>query len=667
MKHHTKPAAAAQPRPNRVALNWLLATLALVMAPHVARLPVWLSLLTACLLLWRFLAEHRGWRLPGRAVRLALTALVMFAIYRQYGSIFGRDAGVALLIVLVGLKSLEMRDRRDFALTVFLAYFLVLGGFLFWQSLWVGAYLVGVLALGTAALVRLYQPAVDARYALRLAGTLLFKALPLMLVVYLLFPRIHGSLWGLPQDAYSGLTGMSDRMHPGSIHSLALSDEIAFRVEFEGTPPRPDELYWRMLVFWDSDGQTWQPGTTDTLPPPAAYDALGPALRYTVTLEPSNQPWLPVLDLPGPPPAQARVLPGYTVSRAQPVRERLRYTLVSYPRYRTGALAPAERERALALPPQSARVAALAQRWRAENAAPAGVVQAALDHFRTQSFTYTLRPPLLGADPVDEFMFETRRGFCEHFATAFVALMRTAGVPSRVVAGYQGGARNPAGGYTIVTQADAHAWAEVWLDGRGWVRVDPTAVIAPERIEFGIDAVRRLEFRGLRLGELPGEALRQAIALGWPERAWRSARLYWDAANTAWNRWVLDYGPERQRRLLELLGFKAPTWLALAGTLFAGAVLVVLLLAALTFYRRRGRDPVAALYARFCARLARAGLPRAPHEGPLDFARRASAARPDLRRGIETITQLYVALRYGGAVETQRLRRLRSELRAFRA
>ncbi len=343
---------------------------------------------------------------------------------------------------------------------------------------------------------------------------------------------------------------------------------------------------------------------------------------------------MPALDLPAIRPRGARYQSDFTLEHREPIRERLNYTLTSYTRYNTGALDLAERARSLQLPENtSPRARALATQWQRESSGPQQVAQVALDYFRRENFVYTLSPPLLGDDPVDEFLFNTRRGFCEHYAAAFVTLMRAAGIPSRVVVGYLGGELNTAGDYLIVRQSDAHAWAEIWLPERGWVRVDPTGAIAPERIELGLDAVRRLEQQGLALGSLSNEAVRRALELGWFEHVARQARWYWDYTNLAWYRWVVDYGKERQERFLASLGLEDISWGRLAGLLTAGVLLITLAVCVVAVapekIHRPGAGGLSALLPQACARGPDARAIRrsaclcrtrgAPARGPGDF------------------------------------------------
>jgi transglutaminase-like putative cysteine protease len=630
----------------RAAGYWLLGAAVVVMIPHVARLPVWLSAVLVILFTWRFFIIQRAWAAPNRWLRWLLTAVLVFLLFRQYGTLFGRDAGSALLAAMLALKFMELQRLRDYVLSVLLIYFLIVVGLLYSQAMWLVIYLLAVFVLTTATLIRLAIPGARARFALRLAGVLLLQALPLMLAMHLLFPRLQGALWGMPQDAYAGLTGLSDEMAPGSIRELTLSDDVAFRAHFHGALPPPAQRYWRALVLWTTDGMKWTRGTDPHARP--SYEAQDIALSYSLTLEPSNKPWIPALDLPVQAPSGYRLGSGFVLEANVPVRERLSLELSAHTRYRMHTLDMAERHAALQLPVQiSPRVQALAEHWRTTKHKDAEVVQAALVYFRTEKYFYTLTPPELGDDPVDEFLFVTRRGFCEHYASSFVTLMRSAGIPARVVTGYQGGEYNPTGEYLIVRQLDAHAWAEVWLPDQGWVRVDPTAAIAPERIDYGADGLRRLLARGLSFGGVPPDALRAMLALDAFESARQQLRLSWDAANTAWQRLVLDYNQARQREFLALLGFEDVDPARLVGLLALLIALIMGLYVIATRQRVPRADPVQRAYLDFCYKLARNGLQRAPQEGALAYSERGAQLFPQHAAAIQAITALYLPLRYG--------------------
>jgi len=657
--------SGTEPSPDRRALIGLIVAGGIAVAPHGFELPVWVLPVFFVFALWRYVIERWSLYHPGRALRYALTALVVLVTYQQFHSLLGRDAGLSLLIALLGVKFLELKRFRDFRISAFLFYLVILGSFLYEQSLALGLYAFLAVLANTAALVQFAAPdALGVLPRMRLAAGLIIKAVPLMLLLYFLFPRLHGALWALPHDAGQSRTGLDDIMQPGDVNQLAESDALAMRVTFEGDPPPARERYFRALVLSETDGRRWQrgsmPGEASGLVP------RGPPVRYEVVLEPSHRRWLPALDLPLGEPPLARLRAGFTLEHREPVHERFRYTMTSYLRYSTPALSARERSAALQLPDAlSPRVLALARNWRTQYGSASEIANAALRMFRGETFVYTLSPPRLGDDPVDEFLFETRRGFCEHYAGAFVTLMRVAGVPARVVTGYQGGEMNEAGGYLILRQLDAHAWAEVWLEGSGWTRFDPTAAIAPERIELGSDAVRRMTAAGRPLGTLPlGDSLR-GIELGFFERGWLGARLYWDLANLAWYRWVTDFGPERQRGVLAVLGLERISMRALFLLMLAAVLSVALLYGLWLAHGRQRVDPVQRAYARFCRRLARAGVVRKPAEGPLALAARAIEVLPTMKPQIEKIIYCYIDARYS-ARGAMALRPLRLAVRAFR-
>jgi transglutaminase-like putative cysteine protease len=493
---------------------------------------------------------------------------------------------------------------------------------------------------------------------LRLASILLAQAAPLMLVLFLFFPRIEGPVWGLPEDAWTGMTGLSDNMSPGTISQLVQSEAPAFRARFTRRTPRPEQRYWRGPVLWRTDGRTWSSGDLDLLSRSTEHAPPGNAVafEYSITLEPHNKLWLLALDLPVQVSVPAIHTPDFQALAYRPVRKRLYYTATSYTQVDTGPLDSSLRTAALQLPERiSARVRNLARSWREHSTSDAELVRQALAYFNEQAFVYTLEPPPLGADPVDEFLFATQRGFCEHYAAAFVVLMRSAGIPARVVTGYQGGEYNPLGDYWLVRQSDAHAWAEVWLPDGGWQRVDPTAAVAPERIEHSLDTA------GAAAGAAASFRMPDNDLLG---RNLRKLRYLLDAMNNQWHEWVLSYGPQRQLEFLASLGIDRASWkhmalalLLLTGTLLLGISLWMLL------QKPAAQDPVERAWLQFCKRLARHGLARQPGEGPRDFARRVAAARPPLATRINAISRLYIALRYGkpanrATSDTARLQRM---------
>lgn len=638
-------------------LRWLLVALALVLAPLARDLQWWVPAVAVMLGLWRLHIALRRWALPRLRWMLPLTLLGTTGIFVGYGSLFGRDASISLLLVMLALKLLESNSRRDLTIAVFLGYFICVTGFLFSQSILSGLYMVLPVIVLTATLAGIHHPngSLVPAFKLRLSGMMLVQSMPLMLVLFVLFPRMPGPLWGVPQDAYRGMSGLSEDMSPGSISQLSRSDAVAFRAEFQGTPPPQQQRYWRGPVFWHYDGRTWRPGNEAQGLPVERVEQVAERVNYSVTLEPHNRRWLFMLDLPAITPADATLTHDYQLLARQPVRSRLRYAAGSHLDYRLQtALTDEMRARALQLPQDSnPQTRALGSRWRAEAPEPAEIARRALDMFRREPFVYTLTPPLLGADSVDQFLFSTRRGFCEHYAGSFVFLMRAAGVPARVVTGYQGGEFNPAGNYVLVTQAEAHAWAEIWLEDRGWVRVDPTAAVSPQRIELSMAAA-------LPAGEPVPVMMRG-------DYAWlRKLYLNWDALNNHWNQWVLGYNQQRQMELLARLTGSILSWQDMAAALMATAGTLMLSIAVFLLRGRVLRDPLRHEWARFQRKLERHGVAPAADEGPLDFARRACGALPARGAAIRSIAVEYARLRYGAQPDAGSLARLRRDIRNFR-
>ena len=665
-KRRLKKAVAGPPLPS-VGRGWLLLALLLVFLPQLPRMPIWVSLACAGVFAWRVMYELRGWALPGFWLRSLMTLGGFALVAWLYRGVIGLEPGMALLSVMLCLKLLELRHLRDAMVALFMGYFMVVGGFLFDQSMLMGVYLLlAVLAL-TSAMVALNHPGSgqaawwSSRQYLRSGGGLLLQSLPLMLLLFVLFPRLDNPLWAVPEESGQSRTGLSDSLEMGNITDLADSNEVAFRVDFEGPMPAANQLYWRGPVLWHTDGRTWQGIGQRPQQAIPAFEALSPPLGYEISLEPSRRQWLFALDMPLSLPEglsePSGIRPDMQLLSARELRSRQRYRIRSSLDYRLEPDEPLWWEQALQLPDEAnPRSRELAEGWRREGLDEGAMVEAALSLFREQPFFYTRQPPRLGADPVDAFVFESRRGFCEHYAASFVTLMRAAGVPARLVTGYQGGELNPVGNYLIVRQSHAHAWAEVWLDEQGWVRVDPTSVIPPERIEDASDS-GRFEETG------PARQLRDGGLL--TRMAWQ-VRNSWDALSHRWDRWVQGFDRSRQRELLQMLGLDGLSWQGLIITMVTGFGLLLLVVAIGLLRQPRPKDPILRLYDRFCRKLAAIGYTRQANEGAYDFAARVIAQRPDLQRPVRRITALYSRLRYGrSAADDEALNQLRRELRAW--
>ncbi|MEM7253304.1 MAG: DUF3488 and transglutaminase-like domain-containing protein [Pseudomonadota bacterium] len=641
-------------------IGWLVAVLVLVILPHLSHLPIWVPIAAAMAGGWRLLElSHRVPVLPAW-LRASLTGAAVLGIFASYHTVVGRDAGVAMLTILCALKILETRALRDAYVVCSLFLFLIGSSFLYSQSLALGAYLIIAIIGALSALVTVgdFAGELNPRRRVKLAATVLLQSVPLLAVLFVLFPRIPGPLWGLPNDAHAGVSKLGDSMTPGNISELSLSDEVAFRVKFEGEAPPTSELYWRGPVLWNTNGRKWTRERTQVFNKVELGARRATPYDYTVTLEPHRERWLFALDMPVHLPRGAQIGADYQLLHPTRLRERHQYQLRSYTDYEARHIDPYLKELALKLPVGfHPRARQMAQRWSKNATNPQTVVDRALRYFRTQPFYYTLRPPRLEGDTVDEFLFISRRGFCEHYAAAFTILMRAAGIPARVVTGYQGGEPNALGGYLIVRNRDAHAWAEVWMDDRGWVRVDPTAAVSPDRIERGVDSAIPPTVGPRFLGLRPSGAV---------DSMWRAMRHGWDTVNNRWNQWIIDYGSGKQSRLLERFGLNANHWSTLV-FIMVGAIMVLLLALALWLIRRpRAADPILRAYDRFCRKLARQGFTRRPDEGPLDYGKRVAGARPEWRHDVMAIVRLYVQLRYTPNHTSNDVREMISAVREFR-
>lgn len=648
--------------PDRVGfepLAWVTMCLALALLPYLGALPPWVALANAAAALTRLGLAWRGHGPPSAAARFVVGAATVALLFLQFHTFNGRGPGTALLCLIAGLKLLETRSRRDVQVLVMIIYFLCLAALLDGESLWLLAYVIGVSWLATATLLRMRGPATGVawRIGLRHAGRLLAQAAPLALALWLFFPRFDGPLWQLPEERGGASSGLGDSMSPGDITDLALSDEVAFRVRFQGDTPPPAARYWRGPVLHDFDGHAWH--RTDGAPPSAPGARYsGQAYHYRVSLEPSAHDWLIVLDWPAAWSDPRAVLNGdFMLVQPGPVSQAVDLEVTSYGRATaTEPLTDAVRRRDTRLPPdRNPRTLQLAQLLRDAHPDDAGYIEAVLDLFRREAFYYTLTPPPLGTDSIDGFLFDSRRGFCGHYASAFAALMRAAGIPARVVTGYEGGTYNRYAGYWILRQSDAHAWDEVWLDGPGWVRVDPTAAVAPERIERGLG------------GPAGADA---PLSGGWRQRTpWLAdLRLRLDALRQVWRERILRFDAKSQDALLVWMRIPEPDGqklaLVLAGCLIAGMTW-------LTWQVRRDvdafpADAVQRAFDRLCRRLSGIGIARLSHEGAEAFAARVSGLRPDLAGRISTLCRDYSRLRYGVGGPPADVRAFTAAVRRFR-
>jgi transglutaminase-like putative cysteine protease len=607
-------------------------------APHFFNLPFWISGIVIVALGWRSL-QNQG--ITKALPKWIIVSLVLFGgvgVFAEYWTIVGRDAGLALLTVMTSLKFLESRSHRDLLILIFLCYFLIATHFLFSQSILTAGLMLATLLIITATLVLINQrnDEISISIGVKASARLVLMSLPLMLILFVLVPRIPGPLWSLTNEQRGGITGLSDSMSPGKISQLIRNNEVAFRVSFKGDIPAQSQLYWRGPVMALFDGSRWTQSKRRNINR-LNITVFDEPTEYTVTLEPNGERWLLALDMPTQIVADSQMTADFQLTAKKPINDLLRYTLQSQLRFQAGLDEP---EKYLQLTSQypadkNPKTIALGQSLARQYDNPVDIVNHVLNMFRTQQYVYTLSPPALRGDTVDQFLFETQRGFCEHYAGSFALLMRAAGIPSRIVAGYQGGEYNELGNYLIVRQSDAHAWTEVWIKNKGWIRIDPTAAVSPDRIELGLDQALPDEISSFRIqnrNPLFGNLL-----------------FSWDNVQNNWNNWVLNYDERKQSNFLQKLGVGIED----SGDMIFALVFMLLTVTGfywlLGWYRARPAKPsrLEQHFNRLLKKLAKLGFEKKPSEDSRAFLSRVEASKLVQTSEIEEIVNLYNRIKYG--------------------
>lgn len=633
----------------RSCLGLLLLAQVAVLLPHVTRLPIWITAVYLLATLWRVVLHAGRGVYPPRWARGLMVFVGVTGIFFSYESWFAVEPVVAMLIVSSALKLIEVRNRRDVMVVICLAYAVAATAFLFGERIGITIYIVLCIMLITAALVSLHEDEanVDRSQAIWKATKLLSQAAPLMLILFIAFPRI-APLWGVPDARAGGQTGPGDTMSPGDISELASSSALAFRVSFDGDTPMTSSLYWRGLVLNHFDGRRWSQHKKDAQwrrQPATDIRLSGEPVQYTVLIEPNQQRWLYAI------PAMRSLTTNVVVGANATLRHRVKiarkfsYSVKSWPQYHLEPTLDTERFRLETALPENVnpRARKLASELKQQSSNDRDIVNQVLKRFNQQQFIYTLSPGLLGNNSVDEFLFETRRGFCEHYAGALVFLLRAADIPARVVVGYQGGEVNEYNNYVLVHQYDAHAWAEVWLSDRGWTRVDPTSAVAPDRIESGMRDIWQEDQQQRRGGIGSLWKLHSLPGLYW-------ARMQWDSVNYTWSKWVVGYDSARQNRVLkdwlgDITAFRMFLFVCGGGALVLALVAVVLLRTRTS----RNINPIDRLYIRHTQALADLGIVRGNGESALNFAERVAVTIPGLAEPARQLAKQYSDLRYTAA------------------
>jgi len=620
--------------------------------PHFRHLPLWVSGIVIAALCWRIL-ENLGYlkSLP----KWLLATLVLFgglSVFAEYWTVVGRDAGLALLTVMTSFKFLESRTHRDLLILVFLCYFLIATHFLFSQSILTAALMFATLIVITATLITINQrdDTVTIMTRLKFSGRLVAMSIPLMLILFILVPRIPGPLWGITSEQRGGVTGLSDSMSPGKISNLIRSNEVAFRVDFTGLVPAQNELYWRGPVMSMFNGKTWYQSRRNRIDN-LKISVYEETVEYTVTLEPNGEYWLLALDVPTQMVDASLMTAEYQLTSREKINDLRRYTMKSKLGYQIGVNESMSYLKLTSNYPatNNERTIALGQELSKRYSKPEDIVQHVLNMFRDQGFVYTLRPPILEDNEVDRFLFDSQRGFCENYAGSFALLMRAAGIPARVVAGYQGGEFNEVGNYLIVRQSDAHAWTEVWIKDRGWVRVDPTAAVSPTRIEQGLDVALPRETSTFRINSR--NPLFGNLLYGW------------DSMQHGWNDWVLNYDQRKQGSFLRDLDVGIDDW---GDMMFALTFMLLLVTGSywlVSRYRERPVKPEAyeVYFKRLLRKLSKLSLVKKPSEDSREFLRRIESSEIKQKPELEKIIELYNQIKYGASRQnTLALNHLRS-------
>lgn len=613
-----------------------------------------------------------------------LTLSAFFAIILTYKSFLGRDPGISALVLFSALKLLELKSFRDFMVVIFLCFFLLMGLFLFDQSLYSLMAMVLTMIFLVSIMLMVNHP-VPSRFRLKqsvsgkkarmaifikLSVRMLLFSLPMLLVLFLFFPRSSGPLWNLPQGSTGrARSGFGDFIRPGYIAWVAQSYETAFRVTFpDNNMPAYSDLYFRGLVLWYTDGKLWFQGVfpfRQRLSPPLPDHAI----LQEIVLEPHNRRWLFALDHPVSFPDWSGQLPGYIFQIKKPLRRHLRYRVYSQllPSPES-SLHPMIKKWALQLPRRlNPEIRQLALSLKVGTESDEETVFSILNFFKDSDFKYTLNPGWMNReDPISDFLFRKKTGFCEHFASSFALLARIVGIPTRVVVGYQGGNYNPLGKYLVVRQAEAHAWTEVWLKNQGWVRIDPTAVVSPERIEYGVDLTRSIS----SLSSIPSsdrsEAIRRVLEKGLLQRIWETIENFWDNMSTNWNYWVVSFDQEQQKNTLVNLGLAESNWLIQIFIVLFSAMILFIAGSFILKVKSKTVSPLGKLYQRFCRKVERAGIKRHHWEGPLDFRNRIKKKFPGKSKIIYQIISLYIKMQYGTLSPTKpMLKKLKVLIRHF--
>ncbi|MEH6502693.1 MAG: DUF3488 and transglutaminase-like domain-containing protein [Cycloclasticus sp.] len=630
-----------EPRLNPAIIKLLLLIATLLVLPHIGSLQLIFIAVSLLLIAWCAVAHYFKRFLPNKWLLLALSLLLAFLVLRLHGMSLGREASSSFLLVLLGLKLLECRSNRDVLAVIFVSFFVLITPFLFDQTIGLALYSLCLFFLLLSALVvnNTNLSNIDTIFPYRFAGVIMLLAMPLMLLSFLLFPRMIGPLWAMPSDASNAISGISDTINPGQISHLALSKETAFRARFNGQSPTQNQLYWRGPVFWNTDGRQWTLSPSKTIKQQAISGPASTTFQYSIVMEPHQQFWLYALDSPIKAPDDVKITEDRQLISHKKLSRARAFDFTSSVQPTSETISEKDKSRALSLPDNTdIKIFQLAASWRSGTSNSLQLINNGLAFFNREKFYYTLTPPQLGNDPVTDFLFDSKRGFCGHYATSFAVVLRAAGIPSRLVAGYQGGIYNDVGGFWEVRQADAHVWVEAWVKSLGWVRIDPTAAISPNRIQHSIDLDEQRVGDEIKYFIDPPDGLAK-----WGQQLSsiiQTVDYYWESG-------VLAYGPEVQNDFLANFGLHGWEDMVLWLAILSGAFLLIF---SVYLYRLNPNktDPSQKAYLSFCKKLARRYDEKRASDTSLAYFGRISESQPVLREKLLRVRMHYLRCRYGG-------------------
>ncbi len=652
----------------------------ITMLPHLWTISITISFASLFFLGWFFLHSLGIVRLPHKYLTFLLLLLSIFILVLNYGFTFSQKASISLLCLMLSLKCMEVKnelDRRNIFLILFLSYFVLVTHFLYSQDIFLLIFnLINSLFI-TLLLIsfnRKPQGILSFLTNISLLSKLFLKAVPIAIILFLFFPRIPGPLWTLPDDSSTGTTGLSDEMYPGSVSGLSNSEKIAFRVDFKTSPPAADKIYWRGPVLSQTDGFLWSQRKSAKKIPIAKLNQFvshsKQPVSYTITLEPHQKKWLFTLEMPSQ--IDGDTIKGFYFNQdlqllnQSNINQLTQYHVTSMTEFELSSIHDKEVKESTLFPPtHNPRTLALGKQWRQSINNDQKIITMALDNYRLNDFYYTRQPGTMVDNPSDQFLFDKKRGFCEHYASSFVLLMRAADIPARVVTGYQGIEKNEVGNYYVVRQSNAHAWAEVWLEDKGWIRVDPTAAIPADHIEADIFATNldRLNFSSLNIPNLPKLTAQQKTAVF---NFWKQINQSIDNLKHQWNNWILGYDQSKQNLLLNLMGLQAH-WQNLISLLISSMLILLIVFYAMALYKQHHEiDPVHRFYLKFISKLNKQGMSIKLCDAPYQIKKQAMIQFPQSATAIKMIIEQYIMIRYAGHTDKQQLKSFISNIKQLK-